>query len=147
MCRQAGRRCLAAKNQVLKKIPLCNSIKVFWMFPWVCKVFLTWPDCSPASPCLLHHWMFSWPGCLHGQQGAGSSLCRPASPGVQSARTHPCHRAERPQVREVQHDKTLLLCGVWSEPDGQSSISQGFGCATRGDQRQTHIHQPFAEVH
>lgn len=146
--RQAGRRCLTAKNQVFKKITISNSIEVFWMFPGVYRVFLTWPNCSPASPCLLHHWMFSWPGCLHGQQGAGSSLCRPASPGVQSARTHPCHKAERLQVREVHHhDKMCYYVGVWSEPDGQSSIAQGFGCATRGDQRQTHIHQPSGEVH
>ncbi len=40
-----------------------------------------------------------------------------------------------PWLRPLQHP-----------PDSQSSISQGFGCATWGDQRQPHIHQPLGEV-
>lgn len=34
-----------------------------------------------------------------------------------------------------------------SLPDGQSCVAQGFGSATRGHQRQTHIHQTFGELY
>lgn len=61
---------------------------------YVCCVSLTWPGCSPASPCQRCHWVFFWPGYLHALQDAGSSLCRPASLDVQSAQTHPWHKAE-----------------------------------------------------
>ena len=72
---------------------------MFYIFPVGCHVSLTWPGCSPASPCLPSRWGFSWPGCLHGRQDGGSSLCLPASPGVQSAQTRPWHTAEQRQSR------------------------------------------------
>lgn len=72
---------LPEKSMLIENLDNCGC--------FVSSASLTWPGCSPTSPCLPCLWGSSWPGCLHGQSDAGSSLCLPASAGVRSVWTHP----------------------------------------------------------